>query len=250
MTKRLENKVALITGGNSGIGFATAKEFVDEGAKVYITGRNQDALDRAVKELGPSATAILADSSRVADIERTISTIRGAGERLDVIFYNAGIARFTPLSDITEEEFEQIININLKGALFTVQKALPILNEGASILLNGSAVVHRGMANTAVYTASKAAVNSLARTLSAELVERKIRVNVVNPGPVETPIFGKLGLPQAAVDEMADQIGSQVPVGRFGRPEEIAKVAAFLASADSSFLLGVEITADGGYSQL
>lgn len=247
---RLKNKVALVTGGNSGIGLATAAQFIKEGAKVYITGRRSEALAEAKKQLGDGVTTIQADSGKIADIERTIKAIADAGDKLDVIFYNAGIAKFVPLATLTEDHFDETLNINVKGALFTVQKSLPLLNDGASILLNGSAVIYGGMPTTSVYSLSKAAINSLAKTLSAELVGRGIRVNVVNPGPIETPIYGKTGLPQEAINEFASGVLDKVPLKRFGHVDEIAKVATFLASSDSSFLVGTAITADGGFSQI
>ena len=248
---RLEGKVAVITGGNSGIGLATAKEFVAQGAKVVISGRDPKTLDEAATLLGRGVLTVRADVAKLADIERLFTAVKQQFGRIDVLFVNAGIAPFAPLEAMTEELYDSILDINLKGAYFTIQKALPLLAEGASIILNTSIAAHIGTPlGTAVYSASKAGLLSLARTLSAELVGRNIRVNAISPGPVATPIFGKLGIPAEALDEVRRGIEAQVPMKRFGRPEEIAKAALFLASSDSSFLLGSEIVADGGLSQL
>ena len=247
---KLKGKIAVITGGNSGIGLATAKEFVAQGAKVVISGRDQKTLDDAVRELGREVIAVRADVSKLPDIDKLFTTVRGKFGRIDVLFVNAGIGKFAPFEAVTEEFYDAIIDINLKGAYFTIQKALPLLADGASIVLNTSINAHIGMANTSVYAASKAALLSLARTLSAELVGRNIRVNAISPGPVATPIFGRLGMPPEALEQTRQAIVSQIPMKRFGRPEEIAKTALFLASSDSSFLLGSEIVADGGMSQL
>jgi NAD(P)-dependent dehydrogenase (short-subunit alcohol dehydrogenase family) len=247
---KLKGKIAVITGGNSGIGLATAKEFVAQGAKVVISGRDQKTLDDAIRELGREVIAVRADVSKLPDIDKLFTTVRGKFGRIDVLFVNAGIGKFAPFEAVTEEFYDAIIDINLKGAYFTIQKALPLLADGASIVLNTSINAHIGMANTSVYAASKAALLSLARTLSAELVGRNIRVNAISPGPVTTPIFGRLGLPAEALEQLSRDVVANVPMKRFGRPEEIAKTALFLASSDSSFLLGSEIVADGGMSQL
>jgi NAD(P)-dependent dehydrogenase (short-subunit alcohol dehydrogenase family) len=247
---KLEGKMALITGGNSGIGLATAKEFKEQGARVIITGRDQQTLDDAKRELDDGVLAIRSDTSSLAEIDKLFSAVKDKFGHIDVLFINAGIAKFVPFADVTEEFFDATMDINFKGAYFTIQKALPLLNDNASIVLNASINAYIGMPNSSVYAASKAALITLARTLSAELVGRGIRVNVVSPGPVTTPIFGRLGLPPEALDEIANNIQAQVPMKRFGRPEEIAKAALFLASDDSSFLLGTEIVADGGMSQL
>jgi NAD(P)-dependent dehydrogenase (short-subunit alcohol dehydrogenase family) len=247
---KLKGKVAVITGGNSGIGLATAKEFVEQGAKVVISGRDQKTLTEVAQELGPEALAVRADVGRLADIDKLFAAVRAKFGRIDVLFVNAGIGKFSPLEEVTEELYDSILQVNLKGAFFTIQKALPLLADGASIVLNTSINAHIGMPNSSVYAASKAALLSLARTLSAELVGRNIRVNAISPGPVTTPIFGRLGLPAEVLEQTRQSIVSQVPMKRFGRPEEIAKTALFLASSDSSFLLGSEIVADGGMSQL
>ena len=248
---KLTGKVAVITGGNSGIGLATAKEFVGEGAKVVISGRDQKTLDAAARELGPEVLVVRADVARLADIDKLFAEVKAKFGRIDVLFVNAGIGRFTALEEVTEEIYDSIIDVNLKGAFFTIQKALPLLVDGASIVLNTSIAAHIGRPiGTSVYSASKAALLSLARTLSHELVGRNIRVNAVSPGPVATPIFGRLGIPAEALEETRRSIESQVPMKRFGRPEEIAKTALFLASSDSSFLLGAEIVADGGLTEI
>jgi NAD(P)-dependent dehydrogenase (short-subunit alcohol dehydrogenase family) len=248
---KLEGKIAVITGGNSGIGLATAKEFVAQGAQVVISGRDQKTLDEAAKELGGKVLALRADVAKLADIDRLFAAVKAKFGRIDVLFVNAGVGKFVPIEAMSEEIYDSIVDINLKGAFFTVQKALPLLADGASIVLNTSIAAHIGRPiGTSVYSASKAALLSLARTLSAELVGRNIRVNAISPGPVTTPIFGSLGLPADALAELRQNVESQVPIKRFGRPEEIAKTALFLASADSSFLLGAEIVADGGLAQI
>jgi len=247
---KLEGKVAVVTGGNSGIGLATAKEFKEQGARVVITGRDQRTLDDAKRLLGDDVEAVRSDTSNLTDIDRLFAVVKEKFGKIDVLFVNAGVGKFVPLESVTEDFFDSIMDINFKGAYFTIQKALPLLNDNASIVLNASINAYIGMPNSSVYAASKAALITLARTLSAELVDRGIRVNVVSPGPVATPIFGKLGIDEDALDETLKNIKTQVPMKRFGRPEEIAKTVLFLASDDSSFLLGTEIVADGGMSQL
>lgn len=247
---KLKGKIAVITGGNSGIGLATAKEFVDQGAQVVISGRDQKTLDEAASELGANVLAVRADVAKLAEIDKLFAAVKAKFGRIDVLFVNAGIGKFSPFDTVTEEFYDAILDVNLKGAYFTIQKALPLLANGASIVLNTSINAHIGMPNSSVYAASKAALLSLARTLSAELVGRNIRVNAISPGPVTTPIFGRLGLPPEVLEQTRQSIAAQVPMKRFGRPEEIAKTALFLASSDSSFLLGTEIVADGGMSQL
>jgi NAD(P)-dependent dehydrogenase (short-subunit alcohol dehydrogenase family) len=247
---KLEGKVAVITGGNSGIGLATAKEFKEQGARVVITGRDQKTLDEAKGEIGGEVLAVRSDTSSLTDIDKLFNMVKERFGKIDVLFVNAGIGKFAPVEAVTEEVFDSIMNINFKGAYFTIQKALPLLNDNASIVLNASIIANIGMPNSSVYAASKAALITLARTLSAELVGRGIRVNVVSPGPVTTPILGRMGMPQDVLDETTKSIQTQVPMKRFGRPEEIAKTVLFLASSDSSFLLGTEIVADGGMSQL
>lgn len=246
----LAGKVALITGGSSGIGLATAKLFVQSGAKVAITGRNQQALDAALNELGGSVLAIRSDVSKLGELDSLFSTIGKKLGRIDVLFANAGVAKFAPATDVSERFYDEIFDINVKGVFFTIQKAIPLLNDNASIILNTSVVNQAGLPNTSVYAASKAAVRSFARSIAAELAGRGIRVNVVSPGPISTPIYGKLGLPQEAVDAFAASILSQVPLKRFGQPEEVAQTALFLASSASSYVTGVELSVDGGLGQV
>jgi NAD(P)-dependent dehydrogenase (short-subunit alcohol dehydrogenase family) len=247
---KLEGKVAVITGGNSGIGLATAKEFKNQGARVAISGRDLETLESARKEIGSDVLAVRADTARLSDIDNLFATVKNEFGNIDVLFINAGIGLFAPVENVTEEFFDRIMDINFKGAYFTIQKALPLLNDNASIVLNSSISAHIGMPNSSVYAASKAALMTLARTLSAELVGRGIRVNAVSPGPVTTPIFNRMDLSPQELEQLATDIQSQVPMKRFGLPEEIAKTVLFLASPDSSFLLGTEIVADGGMSQL
>ena len=247
---KLASKVAIITGGNSGIGFTTAKTFAEEGAEVIITGRNQESLDKAVAELGGKVTAIKSDAARIADIERLASELESQGKRVDVLFLNAGIAQLAPIEQTDEALYDQTFDINVKGLYFTIKHLLPLMGEGTSIVINASINAYIGMPNSSVYAASKAAVISMARTLSGELVDRGIRVNVVSPGPINTPIFRKMGMSDEQMEATANSIQQQIPMGRFGRPEEIAKAALFLASEDSSFVIGAELIADGGMSTL
>jgi len=247
---KLEGKVAVITGGNSGIGLATAKEFKEQGARVVITGRNQQRLDEAKRAIGGGVMAIRSDTSSVTEIDKLFAEVQEKFGKIDVLFVNAGVGKFAPVEAVTEDFFDSIMDINFKGAYFTIQKALPLLNDHASIVLNASIAANLGIANSSVYAASKAALITLARTLSAELVGRGIRVNVVSPGPVTTPILARMGMPPEVLEETTNSLQTQVPMKRFGRPEEIAKTVLFLASEDSSFLLGTEIVADGGMSQL
>ncbi len=247
---KLKNKIAVVTGGSSGIGFATARRFIAEGAEVVITGRNQDALDAAVSELGGRSTGIRSDVAKLEDLDRLYSQIKEQFGRVDVLFANAGIAPLAPFGAVTEEQFDALFNINVRGLFFTVQKALPLLSEGASVILNASVVAQTGLANMSVYSATKAAVRSLGRTLAAELSPRRIRVNVVSPGLIETPFWGKVGLNQDEVDAFGAQVVQQTPLGRPGKPEEIAATAAFLASDDASYFTGADLVADGGLIQV
>jgi NAD(P)-dependent dehydrogenase (short-subunit alcohol dehydrogenase family) len=250
MIKKFTDKVAVVTGGNSGIGLATAKAFAREGAKVAITGRSEATLKAAQLELGEEALVIKADMSRVPEIQTAIDQIRKSFGRIDALFVNAGIARFVPFQEVTEEFFDQTLSTNLKGAFFTVQKATPLFAPGASVVLNASINAHMGLPNSSVYGASKAAVVSLARTLSADLLPRGVRVNVVSPGPVTTPIFDRMGLPEKQGREMKEWITSMVPLKRFGHPEEIAAAVLYLSSSDSRFVVGTELIVDGGVTQL
>ena len=247
---RLQNKTAVITGGNSGIGLATAKAFIAEGARVLITGRNQDALQKALAELGSQATGIISDTANMKDIGALREQVAAVFPTVDILFLNAGVAKFAPIEAVDEAAFDDMFNINVKGSYFTIQQLLPLMKEGASIVVNASINAHVGMANASVYSAAKAAQLTFIRTLSAEFLNRKIRVNAISPGPVATPLYDKLGVPEAQKEATANGIQSLIPLGRFGSPEEIARIAVFFASDDSSYLLGAELIADGGMSTL
>lgn len=240
----LQNKIAVVTGGNSGIGYAAAKEFIAQGAEVVITGRNKQTLDEAAKELG--AVGIISDQGNLQDITKLAEEVAGKFGKIDVLFLNAGVAAFMPVDSASEEHYDSIMNINVKGVFFTIQKFIPLLNEGASIILNTSVNASLGAPASGVYSASKGALLSLNRVLAAELAPRKIRINAISPGPVSTPIYGKLGLHQEALDGFAEVLGKKVLLNRFGQAEEIAKAVRFLASDDSSFVTGTELTVDGG----
>jgi len=245
---KLDGKVALITGGNSGIGFATAKRFVAEGAYVFITGRRKSELDVAVAEIGRNVTAVQGDVSKLPDLDRVFATVKEVKGGLDILFANAGIAEGAPLGAISEELFDRTFGINVKGALFTVQKALPLLRDGASIILTSSVVGSKGLANRSVYSATKAALRSFARTWTTDLKSRKIRVNVVSPGAIDTP--GLRGLAQTDGEGLNALYRDRVPLGRVGRPDEIAGAVVFLASDDSSYVSGIELFVDGGLAQV
>jgi NAD(P)-dependent dehydrogenase (short-subunit alcohol dehydrogenase family) len=244
VTNKLTGKIAVITGGSSGIGLATAKRFVEEGAYVFITGRRQAELDAAVREIGANVAGVQGDVANLADLDRLYATVGRQKGRMDVLFANAGVVEFVPLSSITEEHFDRVFNINVRGVLFTVQKALPLFNDGGSIMLTSSGVSIKGFAAASVYSATKAAVRSFARCWTTDLKERRIRVNVISPGPIETPMFAQV--PQ---EEIA-RITSTVPMGRMGKPDEIANAAVFLASDDSSYVTGIELFVDGGVAQV
>jgi NAD(P)-dependent dehydrogenase (short-subunit alcohol dehydrogenase family) len=250
MSKKLEGKVAVITGGNSGIGLATARRFVAEGAHVFITGRRQAELDEAVTQIGKHVTGVQGDVARLADLDRLFATVEQEKGRLDVLFANAGVVELAPLGSITEEHFDKAFHINVKGLLFTVQKALPLFTDGGSIILNASIVSSKGLESISVYSASKAAVRSFARCWTTDLRHRRIRVNVISPGPIETPIFTKAGLTGEKVDEAKANLVAAVPMGRMGTPDEVATAAVFLASDDSSYVTGIELFVDGGLAQV
>ena len=247
---RLEGKVGLITGGNSGIGLATAKQFVNEGAYVYISGRRDTELTAAVKEIGKNVTGIQGDVSNLGDLDRLFAQIKKEKGRLDIMFANAGVATYAAFGKITEEHFDSIFGINVKGLLFTVQKALPLLPDGASIILNASIVASKGLPANSVYSATKAAIRSFARTWTTDLKDRRIRVNAVSPGPIDTPGLNDLVASTGAGEQRMKAISSAVPLGRLGTPDEIAKAVVFLASDDSSYITGVELFVDGGFAQV
>jgi NAD(P)-dependent dehydrogenase (short-subunit alcohol dehydrogenase family) len=248
MMSRLKGKTALITGGTTGIGLATAKLFLQEGARVAITGQDAARVAEAASILGAGAIAIRADVSSASDMASVAQRLKEEFGGLDIIFANAGIAKPAPFSDVDDANIDDQFNVNVKGVIYTVQKMLPLLRNPASIILTSSTLTELGTPGLSIYSASKAAVRSLARTLSAELVGRGIRVNVVSPGPIETPIYGKLGLPAEAVGQMAERILGKVPLARFGQADEIAKAALFLASDESSYILGENLLVDGGMS--
>lgn len=247
---RLENKVTVITGGNSGIGLATAKLFKQEGAEVVINARNEKRLAETKEEVGDAFDVLQLDVSKVDELEAFYAQIGEKYGKIDVLFLNAGIGIFQPFEGWDEATFDHLINVNVKGVFFGVQKALPYLAEGASIIINTSISNQMGMAASSVYAASKAAIRSLARTLSTELLPRGIRVNAVSPGPIATPIYSKLGMPQEQLDEFAEGIKQQVPLGRFGSPEEVANTILFFASPESSYVVGTELEVDGGLTNL
>jgi NAD(P)-dependent dehydrogenase (short-subunit alcohol dehydrogenase family) len=250
MGKRFEGKTVVITGGNSGIGLATAKLFHAEGAKVAITGRDQKTLDEAAKAIGGDTLAVKADVSKLDEIDKFFTQVAAKFGKIDALFANVGIAKFAPVGDSNEQLFDETFDTNVKGLYFTLQKSLSHLNDNAGIVLNSSVVNSKGSASTSVYAATKAAVRSLARTFASELVDRGIRVNVVSPGPITTPIFGRTGLPKAAVDEFISHIKTSVPMKRFGTPEEVGHAVLFLASPEASYITGVDLNVDGGLGQV
>jgi NAD(P)-dependent dehydrogenase (short-subunit alcohol dehydrogenase family) len=248
--QKLAGKIALITGGNSGIGLATARCFVKEGAFVFITGRRQAALDAAVKDIGSNIIAVQSDVSNLANLDRLFETVRQQKGRLDILFANVGWGEFVPLGLITEEHFDKTFDTNVKGLLFTVQKALPLLRDGSSIILTASITASTGTAAFSVYSASKAAVRSFARCWALDLKSRKIRVNVVSPGPIDTPGLRNLAPSKEQLAQFKADIAASVPLGRIGSPDEIASAVLFLASDDSSFITGIELFVDGGMAQI
>jgi len=249
--KRLEGKVAVVTGGNSGIGLAAAKRLQEEGAHVAISGRNLKTLDDAVKTIGNGILAVQSDVAKSADLDKLYATVSKKFGKIDILFVNAGIYKFAPLAASNESFYDELFDINTKGAYYTIQKALPFLNDGASIILNTSVAGEAGVVNGTVYAATKAALRSFTRSIAAELVDRGIRVNAVSPGPINTPEgFERTGLPKEQLDEFLKSIVSQVPMKRIGQPDEIAGAVAFLASSDASYITGAEIPVDGGFGQV
>jgi NAD(P)-dependent dehydrogenase (short-subunit alcohol dehydrogenase family) len=247
---KLEEKIALITGGNSGIGLATAKQFVNEGAYVFITGRRDPELAGAVKEIGRNVTGVQGDVSNLGDLDRLFAQIKQEKGRLDIVFANAGAAKYGPFGAITEELYDSIFNINVKGLLFTVQKALPLLSDGASVILNASIVGSKGFSANSVYSATKAAARSFARTWATDLKDRGIRVNAVSPGFTDTPGLSKLLASAETGQQRLKMLSNIVPLGRIGTPDDIAKAVVFLASDDSSYITGTELFVDGGVAQV
>ena len=245
---RLEGKIAVVTGGTTGIGLATARRLAQEGARIFITGRRQAELDAAVAEIGHNATGVRGDVSKLADLDALYAVVRRTAGRIDILFANAGIAESAPLGEITEDHFDRQFAINVRGTLFTVQKALPLLSDGASVILTSSVVGSKGFAGRSVYSATKAALRSFARTWTSDLKARRIRVNVVSPGGTDTP--GLRGLNRTDSDGLAAQFRDRVPLGRVGQPDDIAKAVAFLASDDAAYIAGSELFVDGGLAQI
>ena len=247
---KLDGKIAVITGGNSGIGLATAQRFVSEGAYVFLNGRRQSEVDAAVKQIGNNVTGVQGDVSNLADLDRLYETVKEQKGRIDVLFANAGLGEFAPLGAITEAHFDKTFSVNVKGLLFTVQKALPLFQDGGSIILSASTAASKGFEGLSVYSATKAAIRSFARTWTVDLKQRKIRVNAISPGPIDTPGLSGLIQNQQKSEQLKKNLVSTVPMGRMGSPDEVAKVASFLASDDSSYVTGIELFVDGGQAQI
>ncbi|MDX3855208.1 glucose 1-dehydrogenase [Streptomyces sp. AK02-01A] len=247
---QLDGKTAVVTGGSAGIGLAAARRFADEGAHVFVTGRRQAELDAAVKTIGRNATAVRSDAADLADLDRLYQTVAGRGGGIDVLYANAGGGSFARLEEVTEEHFDNVVGVNVKGTLFTVQKALPLLNDGASVILASSIAGSAGMEAFGVYCASKAAVRSFARTWANELKGRAIRVNAISPGPIDTPGVTGLGPDRQQTSPMVEALVDATPLGRMGRPEEVADAVLFLASDQSTYITGIELFIDGGVNQI
>ena len=247
---KLKGKIALVTGGNSGIGLATAKQFVEEGAHVFVTGRRQRELAAAVETVGKNATGVQGDMASLADLDRLYARIKQDKGRLDIVFANAGVAKYAPLGSISEEIYDYHFNVNVRGVLFTVQKALPLMPDGGAIVLNASIVGSKGLASNSVYSATKAAVRSFARTWTTDLKARRIRVNAVSPGSTDTPGLSGLLASSEVGQQRQKMLATAVPLGRLGTPEEIAKAVVFLASDDASYITGIELFVDGGFAQV
>jgi NAD(P)-dependent dehydrogenase (short-subunit alcohol dehydrogenase family) len=243
---KLKGKSAVITGGNSGIGFATAELFINEGARIIITGRREEAVKEAVQKLGNGAQGIVSDAGKMSDVNALYKKVSAVFPVIDILFVNAGVGLFAPFDQVTEELFDANLNINFKGAFFTIQKLLPLVKDGGSIILNSTILVHSGLATASAYAASKGAVLSLNKTLAAELASRSIRVNSISPGPINTPIYSKMGMAEEELRQFAAGVQAKIPLNRFGEASDIAHAALFLASDDSRFLTGSEITVDGG----
>ena len=248
--QRFKGKVAVVTGGNSGIGLGVAKAYAQEGAQVAITGRNKNTLEAAAKEIGDGTLAIQSDAGNLAEIEAAMKKINERFGRIDALFVNAGVGQFVPFEQITEKLFDETVDINMKGVFFTVQKAIPLMSKGSAIVLNASINAHLGMPGTTVYGATKAAVVNMAKTLSADLLEKGIRVNVISPGPITSALLTRDGITQEKLQETKDWIQSKVPIKRFGTPEEIAAAVLYLTSPESAFVVGTELIIDGGMSTL
>lgn len=247
---KLENKVAVVTGGTSGIGKATAIDFIENGATVIITGRFQNTIDETISKLGERAKGIVSDAGKMSDLLQLCSKVEAISSQIDVLFVNAGFGKYAPIEGIDEEHFDEQFNVIVKGTLFTVQQILPLIKEGGSIILNTSIVTEIGMQNSSVYSAAKAAVQSFVKTFASELVSRKIRINAVSPGPIQTNYFDRSNLTQEQIQSIAGAVLPQVPLGRFGQPSEVAKVVTFLASNDASFMHGTELFVDGGFPKI
>jgi NAD(P)-dependent dehydrogenase (short-subunit alcohol dehydrogenase family) len=247
---KLNNKLAVVTGGTSGIGYAAAAQLINEGATVIITGRYQKTVDEAVQKLGAKAKGIVSDAGKSSDVFSLAQQIKELAPAIDILFVNAGYGKFAPLEAVDETHFDEQFNVLVKGTFFTVQQLVPLMNEGGTVILNTSVVTEKGMAGASVYSAAKAAVQSLTKTLAAELIAKNIRLNAVSPGPIQTAFFEKTGMNEVQINGFASNVLTMVPMKRFGQPEEVAKVVSFLASDDSSYLLGTEIYADGGMVQI
>jgi NAD(P)-dependent dehydrogenase (short-subunit alcohol dehydrogenase family) len=247
---KLKNKVAVITGGSSGIGLATAKEFIANGAKVVVFGRGKQALDEVIKELGSSSFAVQGDVCKQTDLDRLFTETKNKFGQIDILFVNAAQAKLAPIADTTEAFFDEMINVNFKGAYFTLQKAIPHLNNNASVIFTTSWLNSVGFGGSSLLSASKAALRSVVRVASAELMDKGIRVNAVSPGAIGTPLWGKIGLPEEVLKSAGEAITNQIPLKRWGHPEEIAKTVLFLACDDSSYIIGNELTVDGGLRQI
>jgi NAD(P)-dependent dehydrogenase (short-subunit alcohol dehydrogenase family) len=250
IAKRLDGKIALITGGTSGIGLATAQRFVDEGAYVFVNGRRQSEVDAAVRQIGKNITGVQGDVSNFADLDRLYATVKQQKGRINVLFANAGLGEFVPLGAITEAHFDKTFNVNVKGLLFTVQKALPLFQDGGSIILTASTAASKGTEAFSVYSATKAAIRSFARTWTVDLKQRRIRVNAISPGPIDTPGLSSLVQTDEQFKQLKTSFVATMPLGRMGSPDEVAKAVSFLASDDSSFVTGIELFVDGGHAQI